>query len=85
MGLVDKLILDGVNNLKNASFGGVVLLVFAQLFAILLYKWLTKPKPGNNPFDKSCVRPRGPIIHEKAKRDGVIKQVFIFTCVCQDL
>jgi len=76
MGLVDKLILDGVNNLKNASFGGVVLLVFAQLFAILLYKWLTKPKPGNNPFNKSCVRPRGPIIHEKAKRDGVIKQGF---------
>lgn len=78
MGVIDSIIVDVFAFLKSLGLVNSLLLITAAVICIAIIKCVqvTSQRGKINPFSKNCVRERGPLVHEKDKRDAVLKQGF---------
>jgi len=82
MGIVDKAVINLAYLAKEN--GSYLIILFLIIVPVLLYLHLLK-KQGNNPFNKACLRKRGPVELDSTKRDSVLKQGFTSKKVPSDL
>lgn len=77
MGIVDSILVDIFAFIKSLGFSTAALLMVAFALLIIIFKYSQELRMSGkiNPFSNNAVRKREPLVHDKEKRDAVLKQV----------
>ena len=77
MGIVDSILIDTFAFIKSLGFSTAALLMVAFALLIIIFKYSQELRLSGkiNPFSNNAVRKREPLVHDKEKRDAVLKQV----------